>query len=98
MRCGQLLSACRDFIRFQNRNKFVMVMRVRYVCTKGLATVINVNARGVLMTWSTTVHDDRGKRARGDALIWVVGCTSASGAIAERSASSDLVSDGHGVV
>ena len=62
-------SACRDFIRFQNGNKFAMVMRVRYVRTKGLATMIDVDARGVLVTWSMTVGDNRSERARGDVLI-----------------------------
>jgi len=91
-------SACRDFIRFQNRNKFVMVMRVRYVHTKGLATMIDIDVRGVLMTWSTTVHDNRSKRVRGNALIWAAGHTSALGAIAEQSASLDMIGDGHRVV
>ena len=39
MRC----SACRDFIMLQNRNKFAMNNRRRYIHKKGRLTMVDVN-------------------------------------------------------
>ena len=91
-------SACRDFIRFQNRNKFLMVMRVRYVHMKGLAAVINVNAGDIWRLWSATVHDNRSKGTRGNALIETIWHSLTTRTVAERSVSLNTIGDRHGIV
>jgi len=91
-------SACRDFIRVQNRNKFAMVMRVRNVRTKGLLAVVDMDARNIGMSRLAHVINDGGKRARGDALIRAAWHASAMRAVAKRNMSADSVCDRDGVV